>query len=244
MFKSIKRTSLVLLFILTAGKIFSQVPADSLFTHLLSTDKLLPALLDSAVKHNGKVNGVDESIGLAKENLAIEKKNVYSAFSLFSSYNYGNNANVIKGNITNVNLTQSNYYNAGIYLQLPLSYLISRKNSIKAGEHQVKMAEYEKEDAAQYIKDAVIQEYQEMKLAAHLVQVASEGKQAAYVNFQMSQKQFIQHDIPLTELSRIQDIYTKAAIEFEMDVNRFQTAYLKLENFTGVKLSNLIATLQ
>src|SRR5438309_7803977 len=114
MFKSIKRISLVLLFILTAGKIFSQVPIDSLFTRLLSNDKLLPALLDSAVTHNGKVNGVDENIGLAKENLAIEKKNVYSAFSLFSSYSYGNNANVIKGSITNVNLTQSNYYNTGI----------------------------------------------------------------------------------------------------------------------------------
>jgi outer membrane protein TolC len=222
----------------------AQEPIDSMFIRAMESGRLLPMLIDSAIKNNPEVNRADNSIGLAKENLQIAKKSIYSAFSLFSSYNYGNNANVITGSVSTINQVQSSYYNVGVYVQLPMTHLVSRKNTIRASEFQVKMAENEKKSAEQYLTDEVIREYQELKLALQLVKVSSEGKQTALVNYQMCQKQFLQNDVALTELSRIQDIYTKASIEFEIDVNRFQTAYLKLENFTGVKLANLIATLK
>jgi outer membrane protein TolC len=239
-----KEKPVILLLFLCSSLFASAQPTDSLLIKAIETGRLLPMLIDSAIKHNPEVNRVDNSVGLAKENLKISKKNIFSAFSLFSSYNYGNNANVITGSVSNVNLVQTSYYNAGVYVQLPLTHIVSRKNTIRASEYQVKMAESEKDGAVQYISQEVIRIYQELRLALKLVSVSIEGKQTALVNYQMCQKQYLQNDVPLTELSRIQDIYTKASIEFETDVNRFQTAYLQLENYTGVKLSNLIASLQ
>lgn len=217
---------------------------DSVFSNILNEDILLPVLIDSAIKHNPEVNRVDNSVGLAKENLQVAKKNIWNAFSLFSSYNYGTTGNVTTGALSTITLSQSNYYNVGAGIQMPISLLITRKHAIKASEYQVKMAQSEKDGAAQYISQEVIRLYQELKLAHNLVRVASEAKQSALVNYQMTQKQFMQSDVAVSELSRIQDIYAKASIEFETDVNRFQTAYLQLENYTGIKLSNLINLLR
>ena len=239
-----KRKPIITLLILISSLSLKAQQTDSLLIRAFESGKLLPMLIDSAIKHNPEVNRVNNSIGLAKENLSITKKNIYSAFSLFSSYNYGNNANVITGSVSNVNLVQSNYYNVGVYLQLPLTHVVSRKNAIKANEYQVKMAESEKEGASDYIKQEVIRVYQELRLSLNLVKVATEGKQTALVNYQMCQKQYLQNDVSLTELSRIQDIYSKACIEFETDLNRFQTAYLQLENYSGVNLSTLITSLK
>ena len=239
-----KRKPIVMLLVLLSSISLKAQQTDSLLVRAIESGRLLPMLIDSAIKYNPEVNRVDNSIGFAKENLALTKKNIYSAVSLFSSYNHGNNANVISGTVSNVSLVQSNFYNVGVYFQLPLTHVVSRKNAIKASEYQVKMAESEKEGAAKYISQEVIRVYQELRLSLNLVKVATESKQTALVNYQMCQKQYLNNDIPLTELSRIQDIYSKASIEYETDLNRFQTAYLQLESYTGVNLSTLIASIK
>jgi outer membrane protein TolC len=230
---------------LTANHAISQLLVnDSLLTKVLETDVLLPMLIDSAIKNSPEVNRIDNSIGFAKENLEVNKRSIYDALSLFSSYSYGTTGNVTAGSLSTFTTSQTNYYNAGIGLQLPLSRVLSRKHVVRSGEYQIKMAQSEKENAALYVKQEVIRLYQEFKLAQRLVFVAGDGKQTALVNYNMSQKQFLQNDIALTELSRVQDIYTKAAIEFESDVNRFQTSSLQLEAYTGVKLANLITSIK
>ena len=83
-----------------------------------------------------------------------------------------------------------------------------------------------------------------MKLAQKLVLISSKGKQTAYVNYSLAEKEFIQGNGSLDQLSRLHDIYSKACSQFESDVNRFQTNYLQLQEYAGIKLSNLILKAQ
>ena len=79
-----KRKPIITLLILISSLSLKAQQTDSLLIRAFESGKLLPMLIDSAIKHNPEVNRVNNSIGLAKENLSITKKNIYSAFSLFS----------------------------------------------------------------------------------------------------------------------------------------------------------------
>lgn len=244
LFRSKGKPIITLLLLWSSLFASAQYATDSMVLNALNSGKLLPLLIDSAIRHNPEVKRVDNSVGLAEENLKMSKNNIYNALSLFSSYHYGTTGNLTSGQVSTITLTQSSYYTMGVGIQLPLTHLISRKSLIRSGEYQVKMAQSEKEGAAEYIKQEVIRVYQELKLAHKLVSVSSEGKQSAAINYKMAEKQFLQGDINVAELSRVQDISNKSNIEFETHVNRFQTAWLQLEIFTGVNLSNLIASLK
>jgi outer membrane protein TolC len=118
---------------------------------------------------------------------------------------------------------------------------MSRKNTIRISELQAKMAEGERENSILYVKQEVIRLYQELKLSQKLLINGGKGKQVAFVNYNMAEKQFLHGGSDLEQLSRLHDIYNKSTIEFETYISRFQTSFLQLENYTGISLSTLIA---
>ncbi|MEN9686091.1 MAG: hypothetical protein RLZZ28_1877 [Bacteroidota bacterium] len=217
---------------------------DSLLVKAFQTDELLPLLIDSALKNSPMVKRMENSILLAGEGLELNKKSIYNALSLNSSYNYGTNFSAVNnpngGNVNNFTSTQSGFYNLGIGLQLPLTHIISRKNLIKSGEAQVKIATAEKDNAAQFVKQEVIRLYQECKLNMRLLVIGGNNRESAKVSYQMAQREFIQGQSTVDQESRVMDIYNKSVIEYETYVNHFQTSYLQLESYIGIKLSSFL----
>ncbi len=237
----------LLLVILCSFKISlkAQSPSpDSLLTKALITDELLPILIDSAVKFSPEVNRVDHTLDYVKVEQKINKNSIYNSLSFLSSYDYGTNFSAITKapGVVGDNLTkaQTGYYNVGIGLQLPLSYLLNRKNISHADESLIKANQSEKEKAALFVKQEVIRLYQDFKLAHTLTIIASKNKQAAQINYDLAEKNFVQGQTEISEITRIQDILNKATIEFETYVNNFQTNFLQLEAYCGINLSLLI----
>ena len=224
----------------------AQIPTvDSLLTRELSTDELLPILIDSAIKYSPEVKRTNNGEAYAQANLDINKKSIYNAVSLLSSYNYGTNysASHNPGNTTgtsNFTTAQTGFYNIGVGVQLPITYLLSRKNIIKAGQSQLNIAEAEKDNAVLYIKEEVIRLYQEFKLSHRLLNISSQNKQATQINNTMAEKNFLNAQLTVDQISGVSEIYYKAVVEYETNLNRFQTSYLQLEAYTGVSLSKLI----
>lgn len=221
------------------------VPLDSLLIKALATDELLPMLIDSAIKYSPEVRRVGNSQDYAVANLQVNKRAIYSAVSLLSSYNYGTNftgVNNPPGTVGGTSFTtaQTSFYNVGIGFQLPVSYIVNRKNIIKAGQSLVNMAASEKENVALFIKQEVIRLYQDFKLYQKLMMISSKNKQAAMVNNSMAEKDFLNGQITVDQVSRVQDIYNKTIVEFETHVNKFQASYMQLEAYTGTSLSILI----
>jgi outer membrane protein TolC len=235
--------SLLLFFQFSAEAQTSSV--DSLLTKELASDELLPILTDSAIKYSPVVRTSANNEAYANANLQISKKSIYNAVSLVSSYNYGTNysaTNNPSGGSIGANFTtaQTGFYNLGVGIRLPLSEILNRKNIIKVGESQVNMAAAEKDNAVLYIKQEVIRLYQDFKLMHRLLSISSQNKQASQVNNTMAEKNFLNAQLTVDQVSGVLEIYNKSVVEYETNLNRFQTSYLQLETYTGVNLSKLI----
>lgn len=218
--------------------------ADSLLSKALQTDELLPMLIDSAIKYSPVVRRMANSINYADESLQLNKKSIYSSLSLNSSYNYGTNYSAVNNStgssINNFTTGQTGFYNMGVGIQLPLTQIVSRKNLIRSAEAQVRIATADKDNAALYVKQEVIRLYQEFKLSHKLVMIGGKNKQSAQINYAMAERDFTQGQSSVDQEARVMDIYNKSVIEYETYVNRFQTAYMQLESYTGTTLSTLL----
>ena len=243
------RSSLILfaffvLFLLAGNTGRTQIkPLDSLLVKALETDEFLPQLIDSAIKNSHEIKRLAGTIDYASENLKINKKFIFSAFSVFTTVSYGTNYIQQSNNSSAtqaLSTAQTFYNNTGVGLNLPLSTLLNRKASIRAGQSLIKSATEEKEKAAMLIKEDVIRLYQDFKLSQRLIAICSKNKKAAEITYAMAEKDFIQGQLTIDQVSRLQDIVSKVAIEFETYINRFETNYMQLEAYTGVNFYNLI----
>jgi outer membrane protein TolC len=222
---------------------------DSLLTKVLSTDELLPMLIDSAIKHSAEVRKSGSNITYANQSLQISKKAIFSAVSMGSSYNYGTNFSAVNnpagsGSVNNFTTAQTGFYNLGIGIQLPLTHIINRKNIIKEGQSLVEAAVADKENTELLVKQEVIRIYQDFKLLQKLVMISSKNKESAEVNNVLAQKDFLNGQLTVDQVSSVQEKYNKSVIDFETNVIKFQTDYIQLEVFTGTNLSTLIRKLQ
>ena len=242
--------AICLLVLCTAGNAQS-FPSDSALTRILQSDVLLPLLIDSAVKNSPEIKRGSKSVALFEENLQTSKKSILNSVFLTSNYGYGNTGSLSLEKDLNA-FNQGNYYtnirssryNIGVNLQLPLGNLLSRKNTARAVEIQIGMAEDEKANAALFVRQEVIKVYQELKLShAHLI-TSTKAKQTAFISMNMVQKNFMDGQATVEQLSKQQNDYNTALMEYDTHLNKFQTSFLLLENYTGVHLSKLISRIR
>jgi hypothetical protein len=70
----------------------------------------------------------------------------------------------------------------------------------------------------------------------NILQIKSEAKHATALNRSMAEKEFNEANIPVAELSRIIEISSKAATEYEYAKQDFYKNIRLMENIVGVKL--------
>lgn len=236
--------TIVLLLFLQKNVQAQIAPLDSLLNKALATDELLPLLIDSAIKYSPEVRRLSNNTVAMKENLSVSKNFIFSALSVSSSYNYGTNfANVNNqtvGGTNNFTTAQTGFYNVGVGFQLPLTHILNRKHLIKNGKAQIDMAASQVDVAIFNVKQDVLRLYQDFKLAVKLLAISAKNKQSANINYTMLEKDFIQGQSTVVQLSSVTEINNKAIIEFETNVIRFQTLYMQIEMYTNTNLSNLI----
>lgn len=236
--------------VLTKFNIEAQsVTVDSLLKKALKTDELLPILINAAIKFSPQTKIDGSTVSYATENVQIAKKAIFNAVYILSNYNYGNNYSSLSTqaiNTGNYNFTtsQTAFYNLGIGVQLPITQIISRRNYISAGKALVNAAMAEREKTALVVKQIVITMYQEFKLNHKLMDISVKNKQTFQVNNAMAEKDFLNGEITVDQVSKVLETYNLAIISYETYVNKFQTSYMMLEAFTGTNLSKLIMNLK
>jgi outer membrane protein TolC len=244
MTRKVLLSTIVLLFFLQKNIKAQTVSLDSLLEKALATDELLPLLIDSAIKYSPEVRRLSSNTAAMKENLSVNKNFIFSALSVNSSYNYGTNfasvSNQAAGGLNNFTTAQTGFYNVGVGFQLPLTHILNRKHIIKNGKAQVDMAASQTDVAILNVKQDVIRLYQDFKLSVKLLAISSKNKQNAQVNYTMVEKDFIQGQSTVVQLSSVSEINNKAIIEFETNLIRFQTLYMQLETYTNTNISTLI----
>lgn len=220
--------------------------ADAVLTKALETDQLLPLLTDAALKTSPQIKMGANAVDVAVANLKVNKNAIYSGASLMSSYSYGTNYSAVNnpnGGLNNTNTfttAQSGFYSLGAGLQLSIVNVINRKHIIKAGQAQINIAQAQQENVNLVIKQEVIRQYQEFKLAKKLLTLSVNSLQASESNHMIAEKQFLQGQITIEQVSGVLSNYNSAKAAYETALNKFQTVYMQLETFVGVNLTTLL----
>ncbi len=217
--------------------------ADELLTKSLDSDELLPLLIEAAINFSPQVKRVNNTLEIANSSLKINKNLIYNGLALSSSYHYGTNYSAINSSTALQNTlttSQTGFYNVGVAFQLPITSIINRKHTLKTSQAQINIALAEQENINLAIKQDIITQYQELKLAKKLLAISRSSLQSAQTNHLMAEKQFLQNQIAIDQSSRVFEVYNKAKVEYETALNRFQTIFMQLEASIGGNLTTLL----
>jgi outer membrane protein TolC len=217
---------------------------DSLLRKAFISDELLPMLIDSAIKYSPQARLSRSNEARIKANYNINKRSIYNVLSIRTSLGYGSNFSAINNQSAtlseNYTTGSSAFYSIGVGLQLPISQIINNKDIKKVERSIVEAAVADKDNTIQTIKHDVIKAYQDLKLAQKLLNVSSKNKQSAEIIFNLSEKNFLNGQLTVDQVTLVTESHNKAVIDFETNLIKFQTSYMELEEITGTNLLSLL----
>jgi outer membrane protein TolC len=212
--------------------------------------KLLPpleSLIDSALAHDPSVKFRDLQIVVNRNKLKADKsywmRNLgiqgdvrYGTFNIFST-------NTAEGQNPDNIATQENQFNYGVgaFIKFPLIDLLNRKNQISWATAEIEQARSMVEVQKMEIRQLVITRYNELILKHNLLKIKAKYLALIKTNTLMTEQEFQNGIVDISEYSRITGISTNAESDFETARVEFLTAYMMLEEIIGFKL-NLVIT--
>jgi len=233
------------LFIQMSGSAQVTVKFDILNDNIESILPPLETIIDSAIANNPNVKFRDLQININKfkldadrnlwtRNLGIQADGRYGTFNNFST-------NTSEGQTPSTISTLSSQFNYGVgaYIKLPIYDFINRKNQINLSEAEVEQAESFAESQRNELRQTVIKQYNELIVKHRLLKIKSKYAETSKINMQMVEQEFTNGIISVSEYSRISEIVTRTEIDFENSKMEFLTAYMILEEITGIRF-NLI----
>lgn len=208
----------------------------------LSVDITIPPLsviLDSALITNPMVRFREQGIVGKESNLTYYKnywtKNIgvqadvrYGTFNNFST-------NTAEGQSPSVfaTVTTQTVYGIGMYLKFPLQDLVDRRNQITMARSELDQARSMAEAQRDELRQEIIRQFNDVILKQRVLTIKSKNFSAARVNMDMSEKQFQNGVISVTEYTRISGIVSDIESEYETARTEFITSYMILEEMAG-----------
>lgn len=210
-------------------------------------DKLPPleVLIDSAIKNAPKIRIEEAEISLSRYRLNEYKYSWTRHFGVSSSLTYGNRYQFTTSEtagglptefISNGNLT---YFNVGVYVKMPIFELINQNNSINQGKREIESHIIRKEEMIRETKQEVIFTYQNLLLHQDLLKVKNEAQVTSGIQVQMAEKEFLNGNISIAELSRLTQVHSINLYNYKQDRMLFYRQYLLLEQLVGMKFNLL-----
>ncbi len=202
----------------------------------------LEILIDSAIKHSSVMKKSDILLQIQEREIISAKRGFLRGFALTSRYTYGNAGVLSTQESTNftafstLNSSITSQYLVGFNLNMPLDFLVDRRNKVKIEKLRVDKIEYQKDIFKQQIIQEVSEYYYKAKLNYNLLRVQADKLQLDEVNVFMTQKLFLEGEASVAELSRVTEIYNKAQIEFEDTKVEYQKTIFLLQHITGLRL--------
>lgn len=239
-----------LLFLMTYSPVSLGQTGDSFNVLSDNIEDRLPklnTLIDSAIAHDSYVQfrrlqvdvntyKLQETKNQWQRNLGIQTDIRYGTFDNFS-------VNESNGQTPSTFATTRSEmkYGYAAYIKFPLYDIATRKIQKKLAMAEVDQAVSMAQNQADETRRKVIQQYNQLILAHRLLKIKSKYLETARINQQMTEKEFVNGVIPVTEYSRISEIVTRAEADYESANMDFRTAYMMLEDLAGFKF-NLVTT--
>ena len=201
----------------------------------------LSVLLDSAIANNHFVQFRNLQIIINNCKLKTSRVDWTRNIGLQINVGYGNFYNYSTNSSSGVvppdvasNRSESKY-NGVVYLNMPFSTLVDRKNQIKLAKTEIEQAQQMAGQQRFETRQLVINQYNDLILKQRLLRIKSKYFETARINMQMVEKEFANGITPITEYSRISQIFSYAESDYESSQTDFVTAYMILEEIVGMK---------
>lgn len=202
----------------------------------------LSVLIDSAYATNPQVNARDVEVKIQRHNLKTDRNYWLRNFGMQTDVRYGTfdhfTTNTLEGEVpTSSAITSSEFrYGVGAYVKLPLMDIVNRRNSKIIGNLEVQKAEWNVEMQREEIRQKVIRQYNDLVLKLRLLKIKTREIETARINMQMSEKEFVNGIIPVTEYARLTEISVSVELGYETAKMELITSLMLLEDMCGVKL--------
>ncbi len=205
----------------------------------------LETIIDSAIANNPEIKFRDLQIIVNKYKLSTERNLWTRDIGVQTDVRYGtfNNfsTNTSEGQSPSNIATLSSQLNYGVgaYIKLPFFDFVNRKNQVQMATTEVKQAESFAQTQRNELRQMVIKQYNDLIVKHRILKIKSKYAETSKINMQMVEQEFTNGIIPVSEYSRISEIVTRTEIDLENSRMEFLTAYMILEEITGIRF-NLI----
>ena len=205
----------------------------------------LETIIDSAIANNPEIKFRDLQIIVNKYKLSTERNLWTRDIGVQTDVRYGtfNNfsTNTSEGQSPSNIATLSSQLNYGVgaYIKLPFFDFVNRKNQVQMATTEVKQAESFAQTQRNELRQIVIKQYNDLIVKHRVLKIKSKYAETSKINMLMVEKEFTNGIISVSEYSRISEIVTRTEIDLENSRMEFLTAYMILEEITGIRF-NLI----
>ena len=166
-------------------------------------------------------------------------QNLYLDFNAIINYYDGlthNKTNL--GDINSVLTTQdANRYAVGASIRMPMDDLWDRRNRVKTATKYVERAISEKDYQTQEIRKAVIEQYNKLIINQRILRIANDNQIFMGMQMAMAEKDFINGQMTLYEMARLNEMNRKAVTDFESARIEFYNAYMILQEIVGIRFN-------
>ena len=255
MINMLKKKIIVLFILLTisVSVSYSQNVDTSLFFNPITNDiqnKILPleALIDSAIKNDPRVKMEALQIDYNRYQVTTARRDWTKNLGFQGNLDYGNLYYYDRDELTRLDrfyMTESRRTNfgAGLFFKFPLFYLIDRRNEINKNKKEVEISMMRRNVQIRLVRREVVEIYNKMLEQQALIRISNEYQQYSLVDMSMAELEFLNGEIPASELTRIKDYQTQRYLAFAESVWRFNYYLELLEEIVGIKF-NLINKLK
>lgn len=203
----------------------------------------LQALIDSAVMKDPYVNFRQKQIAVNTNKLKTDRRQWTRDIGFQADIRYGNfdnfSTNAAEGESpSNFSTTRSETkYGAGAYIKFPLFDLVNYNNTLSMAKVEIAQAQDMYEMQMSETKQKVIVQYNNLLLKQKLLIIKAKYFETSKINKLMTEKEFLNGNIPISEYDRLSAIASTAEEDFEQLKSEFRTAYLLFEELVKFKLN-------
>ncbi|MBC8435979.1 MAG: TolC family protein [Bacteroidetes bacterium] len=240
--------SIIFLLVTTTLISFGQVK-DTLYVFNPMIDDItmrippLDDLIDSAIVHSPNVQAADAEIYMRKYQIKSARRDIMTNFYLDAGMNIyyldvltNNKTNL--GDISAVLSTQDNSsYALGLSIRLPLDDLMDRRNRIKYATKYMEQGFSERDYQIRLIRRDIIVQYNRLIINQKILKIANDNQIYMGLQMALAEKEFLNAQISLYEIARLNEMNRRAVTDFEQARNEFYNAYMILQEIVGIKFN-------
>jgi outer membrane protein TolC len=200
-------------------------------------------MIDSAIKRNAMVRYSNQEIDSKEYNLKSQQTSWTKNVGIQADTRYGTfdnfSTNTAEGQNPSILATKTSQFNYGVgaYVKVPFYDIFNHKNQINQAKTELSQAVSMADAQRDAITQMVIKQYNDLIMKQRLLRIKSQNLESSKINIEMGEKEFKTGVINLSEFVRISDIVSRAESDYEAARADFITAYMLLEEITGMKFN-------